>query len=102
MFSRAKIKRYSHQRAAFIVSKLLLFFISLAMMVILLWLRIDWSITNWAHHAYFSNFWTGIYISFAGYWKQQYFSYNKGTNIQTNIQGSLSASSTVCWLAASC
>ena len=73
MLSRAKIKRYSHQRAGFIVSKLLLFFVSLAMMVILLWLRIDWSITNWAHHAYFSNFWTGIYISFAGR-KYQYFS----------------------------
>ena len=76
MFSRAKIKRYSHQRAAFIVSKLLLFFISLAMMVILLWLRIDWSITNWAHHAYFSNFWTGIYISFAGHFSQHHVSYS--------------------------
>ena len=100
MFSRAKIKRYSHQRAAFIVSKLLLFLVSLAMMVILLWLRIDWSITNWAHHAYFSNFWTGIYISFAG-WKYQYFS-SLDSTVHTNTQGLLSVSSTVCWPAASC
>ena len=97
MFSRAKIKRYSHQRAAFMVSKLLLFFISLAMMVILLWLRIDWSITNWAHHAYFSNFWTGIYINFAGHFKQQYFSSScSSSNQYFYTQGSLSASSTVC------
>ena len=71
MFSRAKIKRYRHQRAAFIVSKLLLFFVSLAMVVILLWLRIDWgtSITNWiywSNHVFFKNFSTGLYISFAG------------------------------------
>ena len=67
MFSREKIKRYNHQRAGFIVTKLLLFFMAKAMMIILLWLRIDWSITNWAHHAYFSHFWSGVYICFAGF-----------------------------------
>ena len=102
MFSRAKIKRYRHQRAAFIVSKLLLFLISLAMIVILLWLRIDWgtSITNWVYwsnHIFFKNFSTGLYISFAGHLKGQYFTF-----LQTDSQGSLSASSTVCWPAASC
>lgn len=67
MFSREKIKRYNHQRAGFIVIKLVLFLLSLAMMIVLLWLRIDWSITNWAHHAFFSHFWAGVYICFAGF-----------------------------------
>ncbi|XP_023338183.1 tetraspanin-2A [Eurytemora carolleeae] len=34
--------------------------------VVLIWLRLDWGITNWVYTAQFTNFWSGIYIFFAG------------------------------------
>jgi len=39
---------------------------AVTLMVVFVWLRLDWGITNWADQAYFANFWSGIYLFFAG------------------------------------
>ena len=46
--------------------KMLVFLFSLTMVTVLLWLRLDWGVTHWAYHAYFSHFWPGVYIALAG------------------------------------
>ena len=66
MTTRNRVKTYSRQRALFLSLKVLVFLFSLAMVTVLLWLRLDWGVTHWAYHAYFSHFWPGVYISLAG------------------------------------
>ena len=61
------MKTYSRQRIVFLLLKVLVFLFSLAMVTVLLWLRLDWGVTHWAYHAYFSHFWSGVYICFAGF-----------------------------------
>ena len=66
MTTRTQVKTYTRQRAVFLLLKMLVFLMSLTMVTVLLWLRLDWGVTHWAYHAYFSHFWPGVYISLSG------------------------------------
>ena len=72
ILSRGEIKRFSQQRGWYVALKLVVLVFSLTLVIVLAWLRIDWGITNWAHHAYFSHFWSGVYIIFSGMYMQLY------------------------------
>ena len=66
VLSRSEIKSFSQQRGWYVALKVFSLIFSLTIVIVLMWLRIDWGVTNWAHHAYFSHFWSGVYIIFTG------------------------------------